>query len=256
MVNPIPVYISYAHQDEELLDDLETYLRPLINRGQISLWDSRKIAPGALVMDEINTHLKAARIVLLLISPNYLAAKHYSNEITLIMERMRIGKVPVIPILLSAIHWKDEPYGHLSPLPDNGEPVKSWRDKGRAFFNIAEGIGKVLEGVDKRGVEVEEQKLGRKDTPMEDVVNMSFDPFIAQRIKRLEDRRQLLLNRQKDLQERLAFLYKELDKTMNALNRFELQKAIEQAEKGELALVEQELENIEQQIRELRERWD
>jgi hypothetical protein len=145
MVDIIEIYISYAHEDEELLRELEKHLKPLERKGRIRLWDSRSIRPGMVSAQEIDKHLSAAHIMLLLISSNYIASTNYSYEVTKSMKRQRAGEVHLIPIILAPIYWQDEPYGKLEPLPDNRKPVTNWQDRGQAFFNVAEGVRKVVD---------------------------------------------------------------------------------------------------------------
>jgi len=145
MTDTIEIFISYAHEDEELLRKLENYLKPLENKGLIKLWDVRNIPPGMVSAQEIDKHLNAAHIILLLISSNYFASNNYNYEMTRAMERQQAGEVHVIPIILQSIYWQDEPFGTLRPLPDNRQAVTSWQDSSAAFFNITEGIRKVID---------------------------------------------------------------------------------------------------------------
>ena len=65
---PIEVFYSYSHKDEELRDELEKHLSILKRQGVIAGWHDRRIGAGRDWAGEIDTHLNAADVILLLIS--------------------------------------------------------------------------------------------------------------------------------------------------------------------------------------------
>lgn len=145
MAGPVDIFISHAQGDEDNLNELIRQLTPMQRKGSITLWDTRQIAGGAVTANEIDRHLNSAQIVLLLITSNYISSDHYSLIVNRAMARQQRGEAIVIPILLNWVFWEDEPYGNLNPFPDNRLPVSAWHNRGEAFFNIAEGIRKVVE---------------------------------------------------------------------------------------------------------------
>ena len=58
------IFISYAHEDEALRQELENALAPL--RAALDVWHNRRISPGAYWNSEIEAHFDAAQIILLL----------------------------------------------------------------------------------------------------------------------------------------------------------------------------------------------
>ena len=149
MAGPVEIFISHAQGDEDNLNELIRQLTPMQRKGGITLWDTRQIVGGAVTATEIEKHLNTAQIFLLLITSNYVTSDHYSLVVNRAMARQQRGEAFVIPILLNWVFWEDEPYGNLSPLPDNRKPVSAWTNRGEAFFNIAEGIRKVVEKLTK-----------------------------------------------------------------------------------------------------------
>ena len=143
---PIEVFYSYSHEDEELKKRLETHLALLTNRGIIKGWHDRLINPGTEWEGQINQYLESAHIILLLISPDFLASKYcYAKEMKRAIERHEAGEATVIPIILRAVDWKDAPFSHLQALPKNARAVTSWPNQDEAFADIAQGIRKVAE---------------------------------------------------------------------------------------------------------------
>jgi NTP pyrophosphatase (non-canonical NTP hydrolase) len=138
---PIEVFYAYAHEDELLRDKLEKHLSILKRQGVITGWHDRKISPGREWEGEIDTHLKTARIILLLISPDFLASDYcWGVEVKRAMAQHEAGEARVIPIILRPVDWKGAPCGKLQALPTDAKPVTSWANCDEAFENIAKGI--------------------------------------------------------------------------------------------------------------------
>jgi chaperonin GroEL len=149
-VSTIEVFYSYAHKDEILREELEKQLSLLQWQGIITGWHDRRIGAGQEWADEIDTHLNTARIILLLISPDFMASKYcYGIEVKRAMERHEQGEALVIPVILRPVYWKSAPFGKLQALPTDAIPVTSskWHDLDEAFFNVAEGIRKTVEAL-------------------------------------------------------------------------------------------------------------
>ena len=139
------IFCCYAHEDEALLIKLKTHLRPLQRARLINVWHDRDISPGEEWEQEINEHLNDAQIILLLVSPDFVDSEYcYSIEMQRAIERHKKGEARVIPIILRWIDWHGTPLGGLQALPTDGKPVKSWSDLDEAFYNVAEGIRKVV----------------------------------------------------------------------------------------------------------------
>ena len=142
---PISVFFSYAHKDEELRDELATHLKLLQREGVIQAWHDRQISAGTEWENQIDAHLEAARVILLLVSADFIASDYcYAVEMQRAMERHAANDARVIPIILRACDWHSAPFGKLQGLPKDGKPVTSWANRDEAFANIAQGIRKVV----------------------------------------------------------------------------------------------------------------
>ncbi len=73
---PIEVFFSYSHKDEELRDELAKHLKILKREGIITDWYDRQISAGTEWEGEIDAHLNTARVILLLISSDFLASDY------------------------------------------------------------------------------------------------------------------------------------------------------------------------------------
>ena len=137
----IEVFFSYSHKDEELRDELATHLAMMKRQKLISAWHDRDIDAGDEWEAEILQHLNSARVILLLISNNFLASDFcYDNELLRAMERHETKEACVIPIIMKPCDWNGAPFGKLQALPKNAKPVTKWDDRDEAFLNVAQGI--------------------------------------------------------------------------------------------------------------------
>src|SRR5437763_7317570 len=137
----VTIFYAYAHEDERYRGQLEKHLSLLRQQGIISEWHDRKVMPGMDWARATDDHLQNASIILLLISPDFLASDYcYSVEMQRALERHKTGNTITIPILLRAVDWKDAPFAHLQCLPRNGRPIRTWRDRDVAFSEIAREI--------------------------------------------------------------------------------------------------------------------
>src|SRR5215213_2393110 len=142
----VKVFYSYSHKDERLRDALEEHLSLLKREGVISEWHDRRIGAGSEWGGEIDEHLKAADIILLLISASFIASDYcYDVEMKLAMERHEAGKARVVPVILRPCKWEKALFGKLNALPKNAKPVTKWGNRDDAFTDIANGIGLVTE---------------------------------------------------------------------------------------------------------------
>jgi hypothetical protein len=144
---PIEIFVSYVREDETLRREFAKHLKPMKREGLITDWYADNIAAGVEQKKEAKVHLDAARIILLLVSPDFLDSDyHYDFEMAQALERHIAGTARVIPILLRhTTGWEKTEFHKLQALPRNGRPIKQWLDRDEAFAQIAKEIRIVAE---------------------------------------------------------------------------------------------------------------
>jgi hypothetical protein len=143
------LFFSYSHRDEGLRDQLETHLAMLKRQGFIEAWHDRRITAGEEVHPAISASLETADIILLLVSPDFLASDYcYDREMTRAIERHEEGSAKVIPVILRPCDWHDAPFGKLLAAPKDGKPITQWSDIDAAFLDVTTAIKGALR---KRG---------------------------------------------------------------------------------------------------------
>jgi len=145
-IDKVKIFFCYAHEDERLMKKLKIHLKPLQHEELIDVWHDRDISAGLDWEHEIDKHLNEAQIILLLVSPDFMASDYcYGIEMKQAIERHKRGEAYVIPIILRHVHWHRALFGKLQSLPTDGKPVKSWQDQDKAFLTVVAGILKAVE---------------------------------------------------------------------------------------------------------------
>src|SRR5881227_1452443 len=104
---PLKVFYSYAHKDAKLRDELGKHLVPLKRQELIVDWYDRNISAGLEWEQEIDEHLNTAHIILLLISPDFIASEYcYGIELNRALERHEAGDARIIPVLVKPVDWQ------------------------------------------------------------------------------------------------------------------------------------------------------
>ena len=104
---------------------LQKHLKVLERQGMISTWTDHNISPGDDWGSQIHAHLNSARIILLLISPDYLASDYcYDIEARLAVERHEQGEARVIPIIMRPALWQETILRKFQALPTGGKGAR------------------------------------------------------------------------------------------------------------------------------------
>ncbi len=156
------IFVSYADEDEFFRQELEKHLQMMHRLELIQVWHDRNISAGADWKQQTSEFLNTADIILLLISPDFLASDYrYSIEMTRAMERHVAKEARVIPIILRPMSWEGAPFAKLRLLPTGGKPVTAWRDLDTAFQNVEENIRQVvreLQAIDEKHSHMEAER--------------------------------------------------------------------------------------------------
>ncbi|HYO62905.1 MAG TPA: toll/interleukin-1 receptor domain-containing protein, partial [Pyrinomonadaceae bacterium] len=142
----VEVFCSYSHRDEDLRKELDKHVKILERRGVVNVWHDRRIGAGDEWKREIDEHLESADVILLLVSPDFIASDYcYDVETKRAVERHDAGEACVIPVFLRPVNWKGAPFGKIQGLPTDAKPVTSWTNHDEAFVIVSEGIERAVE---------------------------------------------------------------------------------------------------------------
>lgn len=140
-MSPVRIFLSYSHQDEQSLVELEKHLSTLKREGVIDTWHDRKIVPGQEWEKKIDGALNDSEIYIFLISPDFIASEYcIGKEVSFALERHNAGKAIVIPISVRPADWLSTPLGKIQAIPKDANPISSWKDRDQAWLEVIKGI--------------------------------------------------------------------------------------------------------------------
>jgi hypothetical protein len=193
MATPVKIFISYAHPDEYLLSRLQQHLGGLRHWGVVQAFDDRGIRPGDEWDAKIRRELEAANLVLLLVSPDFLASAYCNaTEVRRAIERHATGELTVVPIAMKPCHWGGTPFEQLQGLPRGLKPVVTWPDVDLAFQEIVAAIHETVQVIAGReGDQKETRTTLEPKTPKSELqpvtVEFGANPYRGLEVFREED---------------------------------------------------------------------
>lgn len=192
-IEPVKLFISYAHQDSNLCKEFKKHLNTF--EELISSWSDGEILPGQEWDAEIKNQLEASQIILLLISVDFITSPYCrSVELKTAMDRHRAGKAVVIPIFLKACNWKSQVFGGLQGIPDDAKPITSWKDwkRDNAFVRACEKIAEVAKNIKSNSVPIDRNILNNnsENEPRDNTDQNDIQPEIKLEDRHFADKKQ------------------------------------------------------------------
>jgi hypothetical protein len=143
---PLNVFYSYAHEDEEHRARLSKYLASLRREGLIKEWFDANIPAGDEFEQAINKNIYIADIIVLVISMDFINSDYcWENELPEALKLHREEKAKVIPVIIRpiSIDISATPFGKLKVLPKDGKPITKWTSRESGWIDVAKSIGEV-----------------------------------------------------------------------------------------------------------------
>jgi hypothetical protein len=151
----IHIFCSYADEDQKLETKLEKQLKSLEleRQDQVFVLNKHKIQPGQEREREIDEQINRADLILLLISPDFIASDDcYGNQLNKALQRQTDGKTRIIPILLRPCNWKKLRFSPFQVLPLKQTYVTQWpQGQDAAFQHIVEVIDVIVQEIFQHG---------------------------------------------------------------------------------------------------------
>ena len=145
-MSALKVFISYAHEDEAIKNQLDKFLITLKRSNKIEVWQDRQIMAGEQWDDLIKKELTSADIIILLVSIDFIASDYiWRNELEIAMQRHEAGSARVIPIIARACDWSTMPFRKLQALPTGGIPIENANNLDQVYTEISKQIKAVVE---------------------------------------------------------------------------------------------------------------
>jgi uncharacterized protein YjbI with pentapeptide repeats len=138
----LSVFISYSRSNTRMREALEKHLSNLKNLNVLNTFHDLDLDAGDEWDPKILTQLKASKIVLLLVSAEFLASSACQKETSLALENQQKGLNIVVPIILRDCNWKNADFAKFNVLPKNSHSVASskWKNHDEAYTDIVTNL--------------------------------------------------------------------------------------------------------------------
>ncbi|MFE8603924.1 COR domain-containing protein [Archangium violaceum] len=141
----MPVFICYSRKDISFLDQLRAALVPYERKGELTLWADELVEPGQTWEDEILSHLEQARIIIPLLSNDFLRSSYcMEKELPRAMARREAGKCEIVPILIRACRYDKLDLGKIQAIQPGGKPVNEHDKADPAWLEVTKQLDRVL----------------------------------------------------------------------------------------------------------------
>mgnify|MGYP000887216110 CR=1 FL=1 len=159
MPSPVKVFVSYAKADLKHLQALIKHLDPMRKQELIEVWSDQLLEFGTEIRPEIERRLQAARIILLLVSADFMNSPEIMDtQLPLALAQQKAGKALIVPIRVRPVDLSGQKFAEFTSLPSNdGPPVSKSSDADDVWAEIAIDIRKFVE---KLGPQPVQQQSG------------------------------------------------------------------------------------------------
>lgn len=145
------VFISYSNRDARQHDELTVRLKPLRSEGLLETWSDRCLVAGEEWDKTIRRELEEADLIVLLWSAQFEASDYIQGvEVQRAVERAEAGHAVVVSIVLEKCGWERTAVAKYQVLPRKGRPVRNAQPQRDAWYEVQEGLRKVLEQLRKK----------------------------------------------------------------------------------------------------------
>ncbi|WP_181450982.1 TIR domain-containing protein [Helicobacter valdiviensis] len=133
------IFYSYSHKDDKFVSQLRTHIKLLIQQYQIKEFIDNQIECGENLDEKIITNLEESDLVIVLLSPDYLASGYCQKEMNIAMEANK-----AVPIVARTCDWKTTPLGNIKALPKDGKPIAEHESFDMAYQYITDELRKKI----------------------------------------------------------------------------------------------------------------
>lgn len=178
------VFLSYSHKDENELNRLNVHLADLKHHNLIETWHDRQIRGGSQWKPEILQELDQADVILLLVSPDFIASSFCRLvEMNRAIQRDRDGTALVIPVALKPVARFPVEISHLQGVPRDLKAVTAHRPKDKGFIAAVALITEAIEAFAAKPKKVPSSNTDEAESDFEErhqrAIKAAADEFCA-----------------------------------------------------------------------------
>ena len=140
------VFISYSTADLRDCDRFKMLLKTMQSEGLAETWEQRCLVVGQDWDKTIRRELEEADVIVLLWSMQFEASGYIREvEMNRALERAKAGKAKLVSVILKPCDWERNEAKRFQVLPFKGRPVSKHTPRDNAWYEVQEGLRKVLE---------------------------------------------------------------------------------------------------------------
>lgn len=151
----LQVFISYSQADDAHRDELEKRLKILAHHYPLNYWSDHQLNPSGKVHTEILRQLQKADVVLLLVSPDFMATDYcYDIEVVEALKSYVAQQNTVIPVIVrDTPDWQSEPFGQLTAVPHKGKPLEDYPSADKYWADVQQALQQTIKNqCQQRGI--------------------------------------------------------------------------------------------------------
>jgi len=151
------VFISYSQKDKKWRERLEKQLSVVVRQELIDVWHDGRIRVKEDWFPQVQQALNAARVAILLVSPDFLNSDFIlQREVPILLERRQNEGMIIIPLLLIPCVWTKVPWlSRMTFRPDPNQPLSGFtvHQRNACLARIVEEVCSLLESPTPKGPE-------------------------------------------------------------------------------------------------------
>jgi hypothetical protein len=141
---PLKLFLSYAHEDRDIVTELRKHLAPLRHEQIVTDWYDFELTPGHDWDREILSQLESSDLVLVVVSADFVASNYaYGRELGIALDLHDQERLRVLPVIGRNCRWQNLPFARLQVLPEGAVAISSWENRDDAFVSVVLGVERV-----------------------------------------------------------------------------------------------------------------
>ena len=153
------VFVSYARVDEPYRRRLEVHLAQLRRDGLVEVWSDQAVKAGSDWERDIQHRLTTADIVILLVTPDFVASHYcFDKELPEALRRHEEEGVRILPVHVKTVDLANLPFGKFQGLPADLRPIVAWRRADDAWSQVARWVRRAAEEILQNRIDLPRQR--------------------------------------------------------------------------------------------------
>jgi hypothetical protein len=146
---PIRVFIAYSRRDRSFLEQFCAALAPYEQSGQLQVFVDSRIVPGQIWEAELQEQLAQARIVVMLLSNDFLNSRYcMDEEVPRALARHRRGECQIMPVLIRACRYDKSTLAELQAVQPDDRAVDEHDRKDSAWKAVTVRLDEVIDQIE------------------------------------------------------------------------------------------------------------